>query len=64
MSTGYARRRAWEARVVLLLLLVVLLTAAIALAGYLGAPAAVLVLACVVHTAVLAVAWGVWNTKP
>jgi hypothetical protein len=44
--------------------LVVLLTAGIALAGYLGAPAAAIVVACIVHTALLAVAWGVWNTKP
>jgi hypothetical protein len=64
MTTGYTRRRAWEARVLLLLLLVVLLTAGIALAGHLGASAPVLVLACVLHTLLLAVAWGVWNTKP
>ena len=64
MSTGYTRRRAWEARVLLLLLLVVLLTVGIALVGYLGGSAVVLILACVVHTVVLAFAWGIWNTKP
>ena len=64
MSTGYARRRAWEGRVLLLLLLVALLTACIVLAGYLGASLAVLLPACVVHTVLVAVVWSVWNAKP
>jgi hypothetical protein len=64
MHTGYHRRRAWEARVMLLVAGVPLLLLTAWLVALVGAPALAIAVLVVLGLSELVGAWLIWQSKP